>query len=74
MNVHAAKTQLSQLLEEVEAGGEVAIARAGRPIARLVPYDAAPRRRRLGLDAGHVQIAADFDAPLPVELLRLFTT
>jgi prevent-host-death family protein len=73
MNVHAAKTQLSKLLEEVEAGGEVAIARAGRPVARLVPFANVGVRRQLGQDAGLVQIADDFDAPLPDDLLRLFS-
>jgi prevent-host-death family protein len=73
MNVHAAKTQLSKLLEEVEAGSEVTIARAGRPVARLVPFASVGLRRQLGQDAGLVQIADDFDAPLPDELLRLFS-
>jgi len=56
VNVHEAKTQLSKLLEEVEAGERVIIARAGEPVAVLGPYKAAVRRRRLGLFAGQVTI------------------
>jgi len=47
VNVHEAKTELSRLLEQVEAGERVVIARAGHPVAVLVPYKAAVRRRKL---------------------------
>jgi len=70
-NVHEAKTHFSKLLEQVEAGHEVVIARAGRPVARLVPFTK-PGKRALGLDAGKVTIAADFDAPLPPDVLADF--
>jgi prevent-host-death family protein len=65
VNVHQAKTHLSRLLQQVEAGQEVVIARAGVPIARLVPCRegtgglAAP-----GAMAGEIQLSNDFDAPL----------
>ena len=72
VNVHDAKTRLSQLLVRVEAGEEIVIARSGKPVARLVPIDASTERRPLGLDAGKIQIAADFDEPLPEEILRDF--
>jgi prevent-host-death family protein len=71
VNVHAAKTHLSKLLEQVEAGAEIVIARAGKPVARLVPF-ARPGKRTLGLDAGLVTIAPDFDAPLPEDVLADF--
>jgi len=67
VNVHEAKTQLSKLLEEVEAGERVIIARAGEPVAVLSPYKAAVRRRRLGLFAGQVTIREDFDE-LPADI------
>jgi len=67
VNVHEAKTQLSGLLEEVEAGERVVIARAGKPVAVLVPYKAATRGRRLGLFAGDAQIHDDFDE-LPADM------
>jgi prevent-host-death family protein len=72
VNVHEAKTQLSRLLERVEAGEEVVIARAGRPCAKLVALAPARPPRRLGLLKGKIKIAADFDAPLPDGVLALF--
>lgn len=65
VNIHAAKTHLSRLVERVEAGEEVVIARAGRPVARLVPYRAARSPRIPGQWAGKVWIADDFDDPIP---------
>ena len=72
VNIHDAKTHLSRLLEEVAAGGEVVIARAGKPIARLVPMEAAPRPKLLGLLAGQIEVPEDFDAPLPPDVLADF--
>jgi prevent-host-death family protein len=71
VNVHAAKTQFSKLLDRVAAGEEIIIAKAGRPVARLVPI-APVGKRSLGLDKGRIDIAADFDAPLPVAILADF--
>ncbi len=72
VNIHDAKTHLSRLLARVEAGEEIVIARAGRPVARLVPLrdDRAPRTP--GGWEGHVWIAPDFDE-LPAELAAAFT-
>jgi prevent-host-death family protein len=70
VNVHWAKTNLSRLLEAVDGGEEIVISRAGKPVAKLVPF-AAPGRR-LGLDRGLVSIAPDFDAPLPPDVLSDF--
>ena len=71
VNVHEAKTHLSRLLERVAKGEDVVIARAGTPIAKLVPLNP-PAARPLGLDAGTVIIAPDFDAPLPDDVLESF--
>jgi prevent-host-death family protein len=71
VNVHEAKTHLSKLLERVEEGQEIVIARAGHPVARLVPFGR-PGKRALGQDAGSGAIAADFDAPLPEHVLADF--
>jgi len=71
VNVHEAKTQLSKLLEEVEAGERVIIARAGEPVAVLSPYKLAVRRRRLGLFAGQVTLRDDFDE-LPADIADAF--
>ena len=72
VNVHEAKTHLSRILEEVEAGTEVVIARAGKPVARLVPFEPVPRRKRLGLLRGRIRVPADFNAPLPPAVLSDF--
>lgn len=61
VNVHEAKTRLSELLAEVEGGKPVVIARAGKPVAVLTPYKAATGKRRLGLFAGQATVHADFD-------------
>lgn len=62
VNVHEAKTQLSRLLEQVEAGEEVVIARAGRPVARLVRFRPGPARRVPGRLKGRIRFVGDFDA------------
>ena len=66
-----AKTQLSKLLEEVEAGERVVIARANEPVAVLVPYKQAIKPRRLGLFAGQATMHPDFDE-LPPEIAAAF--
>jgi len=71
-NVHEAKTQLSRLLQRVERGEDVVIARAGRPVARLVPFAAKGSPREMGHDRGRVVIAPDFDAPLPPDIAADF--
>ena len=72
VNLHAAKTHLSRLVDEAAAGQEVVIAKAGKPMVRLVPV--VPTRRRTGYGdlKGRIRIADDFDAPLSDEMLRLF--
>jgi prevent-host-death family protein len=70
VNVHDAKTHLSRLLQRVERGEEIVIARAGRPVAKLVAVTKA--KRVLGTDRGLVRIAEDFDAPLSDEILADF--
>lgn len=72
VNIHAAKTHLSRLVDRVAAGAEIVIAKAGRPVARLVPFEPAPRTKRLGLLKGRVHVPADFNAPLPDDVLDLF--
>ena len=65
VNIHEAKTHLSRLIERVEAGEEVVIARAGRPVARLVAYRARREPRVPGIWRGLVTIHPDFDDPIP---------
>jgi prevent-host-death family protein len=63
VNIHDAKTHLSRLVERVEAGEEIVIARAGRPVARLVPLRVRTQPRQPGRWRDQVVIAPDFDAP-----------
>lgn len=72
VNIHEAKTHLSRLLEEVAAGGEVIISKAGTPIARLVPLEKKERTLKFGALKGQLWIADDFDAPLPEKALAEF--
>lgn len=72
INIHAAKTHLSSLVEEAAAGEEIIIAKAGKPIARLVSLPKGDFRKSFGAWKGKVWIGDDFDAPLPPEILRGF--
>jgi prevent-host-death family protein len=72
VNIHEAKTTLSQLLESVLAGEDVVISKAGTPLARLIPYHAQKKPRSPGIWKGKVTMADDFDDPLPPEILNSF--
>jgi prevent-host-death family protein len=72
VNIHQAKTELSKLVERAEAGEEVVIARAGRPVAKLVPLRRGAGRRKLGLLDGKFRIPDDFNKPLPASIVRAF--
>ncbi len=69
-NVHEAKTHLSRLLERVAQGEEVIIAKSGRPVAKLVPVAAEPRRP--GRLKGRIRHCPDIDEPQPEEVLAAF--
>ncbi|MCB0091547.1 MAG: type II toxin-antitoxin system prevent-host-death family antitoxin [Caldilineaceae bacterium] len=72
-NISEAKATLSKLIEQVLLGNEVIIGKAGKPVAKLVPFelDTSPRRLGAGNWKGKIQIADDFD-DLPEEVLNLF--
>lgn len=72
LNIHEAKTHLSRIVEEVAAGKEVIIAKAGKPMARLSPITASVKKKNLGLLKGRIKIVGDFNAPLPDEVLETF--
>jgi prevent-host-death family protein len=61
VNVHEAKTQLSRLLQEVEDGEEIVIARAGKPVAKLVAHQPERKAREPGWGKGRIWMAPDFD-------------
>jgi len=72
VNIYQAKTHLSKLVDEAAAGTDVIIAKAGVPRARLVALAPRGRRRKPGGAKGRIRIAADFDAPLPADVLAAF--
>jgi len=72
VNIHEAKTHLSKLVERAAAGSEIVIAKAGKPVAKLVPLTPTTRVRKLGALKGKIKIPDDFDAPLPDEVLADF--
>lgn len=72
VNIHAAKTHLSRLVERAAAGEEIVIAKNGKPLAKLVPYLEKRSPRTGGSMRGRIWMADDFDAPLPPDLLALF--
>ncbi|WP_421996802.1 type II toxin-antitoxin system Phd/YefM family antitoxin [Reyranella sp.] len=63
VNTHEAKTQLSKLIAAVRAGEEVVICQAGKPVARLAPYEPARKKIRLGTFKGKIKLAPDWDSP-----------
>lgn len=73
VNVHEAKTHLSRLLERVERGEEIVIARAGKPVARLVPIEPVNKRKSIrGRYKGRIWMSDDFDEPLPWQVFPGF--
>ncbi len=73
INIYEAKTQLSQLVDAAHRGETIIIAKAGTPMAKLVPLGHGPKRKiQYGLMKGKIEIAGDFDAPLPDDVLALF--
>jgi prevent-host-death family protein len=72
VNVHEAKTRFSKLLKRVLLGEEIIITKAGKPIARLVPFNQVQGRRKPGSAKGILAIGADFDAPPPPEIQTAF--
>jgi prevent-host-death family protein len=68
VNIHEAKTHLSRLLERVAIGEEVVIAKAGKPVAKLVPIKSSRPRRKLGSAKGEFVVPDDFNEPLPREI------
>ncbi len=72
VNIHEAKTHFSKLLARVNAGEEVIIAKAGKPVARLVPVVEEKSRRTPGSAKGKIILSDDFNAPLPEKVMEEF--
>jgi prevent-host-death family protein len=69
VNIHDAKTHFSRLIERVLLGEEIVIAKAGRPVAKLVPIMPEAQARRPGSAKGAFVVPEDFDAPLPQDVI-----
>ena len=72
VNIHEAKTHLSRLLEQVAKGETVIIAKAGKPVARLVPLEAPSGAARLGFMADQISVPDDFDEMGREEIEKMF--
>ncbi len=72
INMHEAKTNLSRIAEEVAAGEEIIVAKAGKPKMRLVPIEGKRKNRQLGLLKGKIHVSPDFDTPLPQNIIDEF--
>jgi prevent-host-death family protein len=72
VDIHEAQTHLSRLLERVAMGEEVIIAKAGKPVAKLVPLTPKDRKFKLGSAKGEFVVPDDFNDPLPKEIEDLF--
>jgi prevent-host-death family protein len=72
IDIYDAKTRLSQLVDREAAGEGLVVSRNGEPLVRITCLDTPKRRIRFGVLKGNVQVAADFDAPLPGDVLAAF--
>jgi prevent-host-death family protein len=72
VNIHEAKTQLSKLVDQAVKGEAFVIAKAGKPLVKVVALDAPPERRRLGFLAGEINVPSDFNRMGETEIAALF--
>lgn len=72
INIHEAKTHLSRIVDEVAAGAEVIIAKAGKPMARLTAIEAIARPKKFGSLKGKIKVPDDFNAPLDEDVIASF--
>ena len=72
VSLYDAKTHLSSLVDRAHEGAEFVIMKSGRPLARLVPINVTPIARTPGRGKGAWRVSADFDSPLPDDLLNAF--
>ncbi len=72
VNVHDAKTHFSRLLSRVESGEEIIIAKAGKPVARVIPLKEKKGKRVPGSAKGRLKVEESFLEPLPEDILEAF--
>lgn len=73
INIHEAKTHFSDLVARAQTGEEIIIAKAGSPVLRLVPFKQKKKARKPGSAKGKIRISADFNTPLPKNILKHFS-
>ncbi len=73
INIHEAKTHFSDVVARVQSGEKIIIAKAGSPVLRLIPFKQKKKTRTPGSAKGKIRISADFDAPLPKNILKHFS-
>jgi prevent-host-death family protein len=72
VNIHEAKTQLSRLVDQAAKGEPFVIAKAGKPLVKVVPVDAPAQARRIGFMEGQCEIPEDFDRMFEAEIEAMF--
>lgn len=72
VNIHEAKTQLSRLVEKAAAGEAFIIAKAGKPLVKVIPLDAPATKSPIGFMKGQIKVPDDFDTMFQDEIIRLF--
>lgn len=72
VNIHEAKTRLSQLVDKAAAGEDVVVSRNGKPLVRITRLEVPKRRIRFGVLKGKLAVPLDFDAPLPDDVVKSF--
>ena len=72
VNIYEAKSKLSKLINQVIAGEEVIVAKSGKPVAKIVPFEKPTQNRKPGSAKGKLIISNDFDSPLPDDILKGF--
>ena len=71
-NIHEAKTHFSRLIQRARLGEDIVVAKAGKPMVRLVPVEGPKKRRQPGSARGMFTMSDDFDDPLPDDMLKAF--
>jgi prevent-host-death family protein len=72
VNIYEAKSKFSKLISQAIAGEEIIIAKSGKPVAKLIPFEKPPQDRKPGSAQGKIFMTDDFDAPLPDDILKEF--
>ncbi len=72
VNIHEAKTQLSKLVDQAAKGKPFVIAKAGKPLVKVVALDAPRKPKRLGALEGLIDVPDDFDTMFQEEIIRMF--